>query len=89
MDARIKKVDDYDGFDIRFYINHQHYQFLVGNTKNPFPLNVKHIFKEKGTCKLCGKVIYPLPYGHQVCIAFQKNLQQLLLYFQKYYKDCL
>jgi hypothetical protein len=78
----ILNVEDYDGFDIRFKIENQTYQFLVGNTKNPFPLNVKHVFKEKEECHLCHKLIYPAPFGQQVCKAFQGNMKTLLSYFQ-------
>lgn len=77
----------FDGIEILFRANNHHYQFLIGNSKNPFPINVKHVFKEKDICPICQKKILAVPLGQQLCLEFQKNLRDLLQYFQEEYPD--
>ncbi|TRZ36816.1 hypothetical protein CEQ21_15000 [Niallia circulans] len=85
QNIKISKLSTFDGYQINFHINNHLYQFLVGDKKTPFPLNVMHIFKEKDVCILCNKTIYPYPVGQQICLAFQKHLPSLLNHFQTMY----
>jgi hypothetical protein len=77
----------FDGMEILFRASDHNYQFLIGNSKNPFPINVKHVFKEKAVCPFCKKKILAVPLGQQLCLEFQKNLPALLQYFQEKYPD--
>lgn len=79
--------NSFDGMEILFRVSNHNYQFLIGYSKNPFPINVKHVFKEKAICPFCQKKILPVPLGQQLCIAFQKNQSALLQYFQEEYPD--
>jgi hypothetical protein len=56
---------------------------MVGSTKSPFPLSLKHEFKEKDHCHFCQKLIYPAPIGQQLCFSLQQNGRELLALFQK------
>ncbi|PLT27541.1 hypothetical protein [Peribacillus deserti] len=84
---RITRDSGFDGYEIIFTIEGQRYCFLTGNTKRPFPLNVKHQFTVKEPCNLCGRTIYAAPFGHQLCTYFGSNKGELLQYFQKNYGD--
>lgn len=88
QEVNITKAMEYDGYKIRFIINNQTFHFLVGSMKLPFALNVKHSFSKKETCHICEKTIYPVPLGHQLCSPLQKNMKDLLTYFQNTYSDC-
>ena len=79
----IKSSSSFDGLEIMFQISNQEFQFFIGNKKSPFPLSVKHIFKEKEICSICSKTIAPYPVGQQLCMEFQKDLPALLQHFQK------
>ncbi|MBM7692124.1 hypothetical protein JOC77_001551 [Peribacillus deserti] len=81
------KNDGFNGYEIVFSVQGQRFCFLTGNTKHPFPLNVKHQFAEKDICRLCGKNIYAAPIGHQLCAYFQRNMRELLQYFLTTHKD--
>lgn len=87
QDVKISNLSSFDGYQINFRLNDHLYQFLVGNKKSPFPLNVMHIFKEKDVCIFCNKTIYPYPAGQQICLAFQKQLPSLLNHFQTSYPN--
>ncbi|WP_077624888.1 hypothetical protein [Sediminibacillus massiliensis] len=79
----VQDAAEYNGFHIRFMVENQRFDFLVGGKQSPFPLNIRHQFNEKEICHICGSKIYPVPIGHQVCKVFQENKAQLLRYFQK------
>ncbi|WP_400243654.1 hypothetical protein AB3U99_20805 [Niallia sp. JL1B1071] len=79
--------NSFDGIEILFRANNHTFQFLIGNSKNHFPINVKHVFKEKAICPFCQKKILAVPLGQQLCLEFQKNLPALLQYFQEEYPD--
>lgn len=81
-DVKISHLSSFDGYQVNFRIKKHLYQFLIGNKKKPFPLNVMHIFIEKDVCTFCNKTIYPYPAGQQICLEFQKQLPFLLNHFQ-------
>lgn len=83
----VRRNSGFDGYEIVFSVNRQLLCFLVGNTRQPFPLNVKHQFENKDKCRLCKKNVYPASFGHQLCIYFQNHLGLLLQYFQSRYPD--
>lgn len=85
--VHINKAAEFDGYNIIFAIDHQFFQFLVGSSKAPFPLNIKHIFKEKDTCRQCNKRIMQVPVGQQLCPALQSKKKELLAYFQTHYQN--
>lgn len=85
--TKIYPSSSFKGLEILFRIENHDYHFLIGNSTKPFPLSVKHIFKEKDVCPFCQKNIYAAPLGQQICLEFQKNLPILLKYFQKKYPD--
>ncbi|WP_409294233.1 hypothetical protein V1498_13475 [Peribacillus sp. SCS-26] len=76
--VRAVKDEGFDGYQIFFTSDGQVFCLLAGNRKKPFPLNVKHQFKEKEACILCGKTIYPAPYGQQLCTYFNGRQNGLL-----------
>lgn len=86
-DVSVVKVTTFDGYEVEFKIVDQTYQFLIGNTKNPFPLNVKHWFNKQDTCHLCRRRTSPAPTGQQVCGYFQVHKEELLSYFLREYKE--
>ena len=81
----IASSSSFDGYEIHFRVNNQDFHFFIGNKNRPFPLSVKHIFKEKEVCTICNKNIAPFPVGQQLCMEFQKELPSLLTYFQEEY----
>lgn len=83
----ITKAAEFDGYNIIFTLDHQRFQFLVGSSKSPFPINIKHIFSEKDTCKQCNKRIMQVPVGQQLCPFLQSKKRELLEYFQVHYKN--
>lgn len=84
---QIYPSSSFEGREILFRVHHHDYQFLIGNSTHPFPLGVKHFFKEKDICPFCYKLIYAVPLGQQLCLEFQKNLPALLQFFQEEYSD--
>jgi hypothetical protein len=81
----VVKTSEFKGYEIDFAVDDQTFVFILGNSSNPFTLGVKHQFKNKNNCKLCGKVIYPVPFGQQPCSYFNYNKQQYLLdYFSPF-----
>lgn len=78
----ITRSSGFKGFEINFEVDGKDFVFLLGNDSHPFPVGVKHQFRLKGNCPLCGKVIFPSPIGQQPCTYFAYNKQQdLLVYF--------
>lgn len=77
----IIKAAGFKGFEINFEVEDQAFVFILGINSNPFTIGVKHHFKIKNNCTLCGKVIYPSPFGQQLCTYFSYNKQQELLDF--------
>ncbi|MGD6845591.1 hypothetical protein ACQCVH_24200 [Bacillus infantis] len=75
----ILKSSGFNGFEINFEVDGQAFLFMLGYNSHPFTLGVKHQFKIKGNCPLCGKVVYPSPIGQQPCTYFTYNKQQELL----------
>lgn len=82
--VRVLKSSGFNGFEIEFSVCGQTFVFIIGNSGNLYPLSVKHQFSKQENCSLCGKIIYPAPIGHQLCMYFQNNRQQLLEYFSRY-----
>jgi hypothetical protein len=81
----IVKTSGFKGYEIEFAVGGQTFIFILGNNSNPFTLGVKHQFENKSNCRLCGKVIYPAPFGQQPCLYFNYNKQQILLeYFSPF-----
>ncbi|MFB7141125.1 MULTISPECIES: hypothetical protein [unclassified Bacillus (in: firmicutes)] len=87
QNLHISKHTDYKGYKIRFSINHQNYVLLVGKTKILFPLNLIHVFSERETCQLCGKLVFPSNISQQVCPTLFNRRKELLAYFQEKYSE--
>lgn len=85
--VHIAKAAEFDGYNIIFSIDNQRFQFLIGNRKSPFPLNVKHIFSKMDTCRQCHKRIMQVPVGQQLCPTLQNKKKDLLEYFQSHYNN--
>ncbi|PGS48643.1 hypothetical protein [Bacillus sp. AFS041924] len=87
QNPHISKHTDYKGYKIRFSINQQNYVLLVGKTNSLFPLNLIHVFNERGTCELCGKLVFPSNISQQVCPTLFNRRKELLAYFQEKYSE--
>lgn len=87
QNPHISKHTDYKGYKIRFSINQQIYVLLVGKTNILFPLNLIHVFNERGKCELCGKLVLPATISQQVCPTLFNRKKELLAYFQEKYSE--
>ncbi|UFT98288.1 hypothetical protein KO561_13895 [Radiobacillus kanasensis] len=83
----VTKAAEFSGYNIRFEINEQHYQMLVGKNTDYIAINIKHIFRTKETCQLCGKRVFPAPLGQQICPHLQAERNELLPYFLTTYPE--
>ncbi|WP_407270987.1 hypothetical protein [Radiobacillus sp. PE A8.2] len=85
----VNTASEFNGFHIKFLVDNQLFQFLVGQGTSLIPFGIKHVFTEKQACQICNKTINAVPIGQQICSVLQSHREALLSYFKTNYADLL
>jgi hypothetical protein len=75
----MQKMENYNAFEVTFTSKDQTFVFMIGNTKAPFPMSIRHQFSVREHCHFCGRLIFPPPMGHQLCTVLQDNMEAIFL----------